>query len=87
MENDIWAVYDFMALLKALQVRMTCISIPWVPPTNMQNCYLLNTMVLGEESDDLGTGVATNATSHFEFYLKAMEEVGADSSSVKSFIA
>jgi len=48
-----------MTLLKALQVRVTCMSIPWVPPKDSMSTYLINQIVMGEESDDLDTGDAT----------------------------
>jgi len=55
MENHIWAVWDFMSLVKALQSKLTCTALPWIPPKVRESAYLVNSIVLGEESDDLGT--------------------------------
>lgn len=83
MEHHVFAVWDFMSLLKALQVRLTCISVPWLPQGSAQVRRLVNEIVLGEESDALPTG---GAASHFEIYLRAMREVGADTAQVEHFI-
>ena len=83
MEHHVFAVWDFMSLLKALQVRLTCASVPWLPQGNAQVRRLVNEIVLGEESDALPSG---GATSHFELYLQAMQEAGADTSQMNQFI-
>ena len=43
-------------------------------------------MVMGEESDDLDSGSAETATSHFELYMEAMKEVGANSVAINHFV-
>ena len=83
MEHHVFAVWDFMSLLKALQVRLTCTSVPWLPQGNAQVRRLVNEIVLGEESDALPAG---GTTSHFELYLQAMREAGADTAQVEHFI-
>lgn len=84
MEHHVYAVWDFMSLLKSLQRSLTCVSLPWVPVGSAQTRYLINEIVTGEESDvdQLGRRV-----SHFELYLDAMQQSGADLLSIHSFIA
>ena len=83
MEHHVFAVWDFMSLLKALQMRLTCASVPWLPQGNAQVRRLVNEIVLGEESDVLPEG---GAASHFELYLHAMHQAGADTAQVEHFI-
>jgi hypothetical protein len=85
MRSHVFAVWDFMSLLKSLQRHITCVSLPWIPssyPAEMVR--LINQIVVGEESDLDQHG---NPTSHFELYLKAMEEIGASTSEVRDFLA
>ncbi|MFD2571217.1 DUF3050 domain-containing protein [Spirosoma soli] len=84
MQSHVWAVWDFMSLLKALQRELTCVSVPWLPVGNPATRYLINEIVVGEESDVDPEG---NRISHFELYLKAMQQAGADTSLIESFIA
>lgn len=83
-ESHIWAVWDFMSLLKALQRSLTCVDVPWIPVGNSETRYLINEIVVGEESDVDPDG---NRLSHFELYLKAMEQAGANTSQMKNLIA
>lgn len=83
MEHHVFAVWDFMSLLKSLQVRLTCAIVPWHPVGNAQVRRLVNEIVLGEESDELPAG---GAASHFELYLKAMQETGAETVQMDRFI-
>ena len=83
MEHHVFAVWDFMSLLKALQQRFTCLSIPWIPPANRLACRLVNEIVLAEESDeDKQGGVA----SHFDLYHASMRQCGADTQAVHQLL-
>ena len=85
MRFHVFAVWDFMSLLKSLQGHITCVTLPWTPsiyPAEMVR--LINQIVLGEESDVDQFG---NPTSHFELYLKAMEEIGASTAEVCDFLS
>lgn len=85
MRYHVFAVWDFMSLLKSLQRHITCVTVPWTPskyPAEMVR--LINQIVVGEESDLDQFG---NPISHFELYLKAMEEIGASTAEIRDFLA
>lgn len=83
MQYHIYAVWDFMSLLKTLQNNLTCTSVPWFVVGNAQTRYLINEIVAGEESDLNSHG---QRMSHFELYLNAMKQSGADTTTMESFI-
>ncbi len=84
MTAHVFAVWDFQSLLKALQRLVTCVDVPWLPTTDPQARRLVNEIVLDEESDQAPDG---GFLSHFEIYLQAMHESGADTKPILSFMA
>lgn len=85
MGIHVFAVWDFMSLLKAMQRELTCVSVPWRPsPHPAEMVRLVNEIVLGEESDRDAHG---RPTSHFSLYLEGMREIGADTAPIESFLS
>ncbi|NWB93932.1 DUF3050 domain-containing protein [Pseudomonas agarici] len=83
MEVHIFAVWDFMSLAKRLQQELTSLDLPWLPPKDPRAARMINEIVLDEESDARhGEGHC----SHFELYLEAMREIGADTQVIEGFI-
>ncbi|MCX6292984.1 MAG: DUF3050 domain-containing protein [Sphingobacteriales bacterium] len=83
MQYHVFAVWDFMSLLKSLQNNLTCTSVPWFPVGSADTRFLINEIVVGEESDVDQDG---NRISHFELYLNAMKQANANSSIIETFI-
>jgi hypothetical protein len=82
MAHHVFAVWDFMSLLKSLQRQLTCVELPWVPSGPTGSRRLINDIVLIEESDELQGGFI----SHFELYIKGMRQSGADATRIERFI-
>jgi hypothetical protein len=84
MQYHIYAVWDFMSILKALQNNLTCTTVPWFPQGTGDTRFLINEIVAGEESDVDAFGIRK---SHFELYLEAMQQCGADTAPIYKFIS
>ncbi|RBN49699.1 DUF3050 domain-containing protein [Flavobacterium psychrolimnae] len=84
LENHVYAVWDFMSLLKALQSKLTCTTTPWFATQNPQTRYLINEIVLAEESDLTLDG---NRSSHYEMYIEAMKACGANTAGIEDFLS
>ena len=127
MEHHVFAVWDYMSLLRAVQRNVVGCALPWRPSPDPAARRLINEIVLDEESDLLpdhlapgsnpgsnpgsdpgiatgtapvssdpsASGVVADAavidlarcTSHFELYLRAMEQAGADTLPIRTFLA
>lgn len=84
MQHHVYSVWDFMSLIKYLQAQVAPTACPWVPVGDASVRRFINELVLEEESDE--THVEGEFASHFELYLRAMEEIGADTRPVRHFV-
>lgn len=91
MEHHVFPVWDFMSLLKYLQRHVAPTDVPWLPTRNAEVTQMqrfINEIVLGEETDEglPGRKGKPAFVSHFDLYIGAMEEIGADTKPVLAFL-
>jgi hypothetical protein len=86
MKYHVFAVWDFMSLLKTIQHNVVPSGNLWLPSqgTRSDIARLINEIVLCEESDISPDG--KSSISHFDLYLQAMLEVGADTDPIKTYL-
>lgn len=84
MENHVFAVWDFMSILKSLQTQLTCTTVPWIPAGKGTPARLVNEIVMEEESDVDRYG---QHVSHFEMYCHAMQQAGANTNPIDQFLS
>lgn len=84
MQYHVYAVWDFMYFLKPFQNNSICTTVPWFPKGFVNTRYLINEIVVGEQSDVDSYGIRK---SHFELYLEAMKQSGADSTHFDKFLS
>ena len=85
MQYHVYAVWDFMSIVKSMQNYICPSSFPWKPSKYTKNgiAHLINEIVFSEESDVDDKG---NYFSHFDLYIKSMNDVGADTSNIMNLI-
>ena len=87
MEHHVFAVWDFMLLLKTLQQFLAPSGVPWVPPSHPEIAGLVNSLVAEEECDLLPESLGGPLhLSHFGIYRRAMVEIGADTAVIDAVL-
>ena len=87
MEHHVFAVWDFMLLLKSLQQHIAPASVPWTPSRQPQLVGLINSLLAEEECDCLPAELGgPRQLSHFEIYRLSMLEVGADTGPIDAVL-
>jgi hypothetical protein len=86
MEHHVFAVWDFMSLLKKLQEIYVPHGSPWIPNQNGDAVRFINEIVMEEESDKAYSNDDGSYSSHFEIYIEAMKEVGASCEGINVFL-
>jgi hypothetical protein len=83
MKHHVFAVWDFFSLLKRLQQEVTCVTVPWLPRGLGDHARFITEIVISEECDE---AIGEGHISHFELYLAAMAQVGADRRPIERYI-
>lgn len=81
MEHHIWCVWDFMYLAKSVHSSLSGRG-AWSPSPCPETLADFNDILATEETDIGPTG---KLGSHFEFFVEAMEQAGADTIPVRAF--
>ena len=86
MEYHIFAVWDFMSIVKELQHHICPSGHPWVPSKYTKNgiAHLINEIIFSEESDK---DQNSRFFSHFDLYIMAMKDIDANTENINKFIS
>lgn len=85
MQSHVFAVWDFMSIVKTLQLELTSITYPWIPnKKTVVSRRLINDIVLSEETDYDENGIVK---SHFEFYIECMKQTQASTKDIETLIS
>lgn len=86
MQYHVFAVWDFMSLLKTLQHHVVPSGYRWMPiaPQRASVARMINEIVLCEESDLSPNG--DTSMSHFDLYVLAMNEIGANTQPILGYL-
>lgn len=86
MKHHVFAVWDFMSLLKTIQHNVVPTGNIWLPTAGTRSdiARMINEIVLCEESDISPDG--KSSISHFDLYLQAMAEIDADTNPIREFL-
>lgn len=88
VEHHVFAVWDFMLLLKSLQQQIVPSGTPWLPPKHPGIAGLVNALVAEEECDCLPAELGGPIhLSHFSIYRRAMQEIGADTRAIDAVLS
>ncbi len=86
MQHHVWSVWDFMSLIKYLQHAVAPARWPWRPGADADVQRFINELVLEEETDQAPLQLGREFSSHFNLYLGAMREIGADTAPIEDFV-
>lgn len=86
MAHHVHSVWDFMSLIKYLQHTVAPARWPWTPGQDPSVQRFINELVLEEETDAAAPGQPGEFASHFQLYLGAMREIGADAERPARFV-
>ena len=65
-------------------MRIVSSSAPWFPPENAESAHLINSILVEEEGDL--TEDKSRYLCHFDLYLIAMRQIGADTQPIQNFL-
>lgn len=86
MAHHVYSVWDFMSLIKYLQHTVAPARWPWTPGADPTVQRFINELNLEEETDAAAPGQPGEFASHFQLYLGAMREIGADADTPVRFV-